>query len=653
MALNPNESASYGMFKAVRDGESIFGNTNKTNRPLQQALIDEVDEYESSMSDEEILNLTDQWQRTYEPYYATIKPTQKKAFHYWIGKQVGEDMNARSTTSDPNPLVDNVIFTAVETFLPLATRANPDPVVSADPSDIGQKLKQAIQVALVHLADKIAFKRKLARLVRRWAWDRLGVVKISWDYVLKEIKTDVKCAKNFVFDKDGYVDEKGYFKGEYIGEKKKETASILMEMFPKKKGYILAKCEGKLATKLDYIEWWYKGKDVFFTLDNEIVLGKFKNPNWNYDTEIRKSKPEQGEAQLPTEEDYEQSEQEEEVEIRKGINFHKEPMAPYVFFSVFSSGTQPYDETSLILQNTQLQDIVNRRLRQIDKNVDQMNNGMLLSGESFDSDQASNAANALAKGQAILVPNGDVNKAAARFNPGNMPEIVYRQLEDMRGEIMNIYGTSGSTPQGLQDQKSVRGKIMVSQTDTSRIGGTITEQLEQIADTIYNFWVQMMFVYYDDEQFFVASGSQGGQEIISIKNTMFPLTQTLDITVKEGSLIPKDPLTQRNEAMDLWSANAIDPLNFFKRLDVPDPVDQTQSLILWQLLQKGAIPPQAYLPSFQVPAQSNLPTTQPETGGPAVNPTTPAQNLAPQTPMPTSPPAVEAQESALIKSMPL
>ena len=102
-------------------------------------------------------------------------------------------------------------------------------------------------------------------------------------------------------------------------------------------------------------------------------------------------------------------------------------------------------------------------------------------------------------------------------------------------------------------------------------------------------------------------------------------------------------------------------LNFYKRLDFADPSGMTQSLILWQMLQKGQIQPQMYLPTFQVqgPPQGSpqapggpIGGVQPGTGGPPVSPPTVA-TPSPGTPAPTSPPAAEAQSSALLKSVPV
>jgi hypothetical protein len=206
---------------------------------------------------------------------------------------------------------------------------------------------------------------------------------------------------------------------------------------------------------------------------------------------------------------------------------------------------------------------------------------------------------------------------------------------------------------------------MVNQMDASRIGGGITEYLEQIADTIYNYWVQLMFVHYTEPHFFISAGQNEGQTLIQIKNTDFLLTKTLDITVKDGSLIPKDPLTQRNEAIDLWSAGAIDPLSLYKKLDFPDPASAVNQLILWQMLQKGAIQPQMYLQSFTVaggqpmgiPGQPGAvppPMTPPGmapagVGGPAVNPIGSAEQAP--TPDLATGDAVAQQSKQLMKSV--
>ncbi len=644
MALLETPQASQGIFKAVKDAFGLFGNTNKVAGNVDNTEDQPLDEFESSMTEMEILELTAQWRQLYAPYYQDIEKTQKLAFNYWIGKHAPPDSTGNLTgITLPNEvgITDNVLFKAIETFLPLATRANPEPLVQADNSDIGRRIAKDIQTALVSEADRQLLRRKLAKTTRQWLLNRLGCVKVVWDSETKQIDTLVINPRKIILDPDGHINERGEFEGDWLGEMKQDTAEKIIELFPKKEKEILFKAKGKKGTLLKYIEWWYCGTDVFYTMDQDLVLGKFKNPNWNYDGEVKDTNPLTGE---------------ETTTFVQGKNHLLKPSYPHLFLSVFSTDTQPHDDTSLVLQNIAQQDKINRREVQIDRNVENMNNGIVVSGEAFTEDQAAGAASALRRGIAIRVPNGDVGKSVAFPERPPLPRDVFQNLEDARAQLEAVFGISGSTPEGMDNEDTVRGKILVNQMDGSRIGGGITEYIEQLADSIYNYWVQMMFVYYDEPHYLTAAGSIEGGELTALTNANFPLLKTLNITVKEGSLIPKDPLTKRNEAMDLWSANAIDPFTLFKRLDDPDPAASTQLLILWQMLQKGQIQPQMYLPSFNVQGMGapggSLPTEQPGTGGPAVNPPPPNGDINAQTPPPT-PESMQAESQQLIGQVPL
>ena len=646
MALQDTTQASTGIWGAIKGALNIFSGLNKAGSAEKDNFNPTpIDEFESDFTELEVNQLVRGWKERYEKYFNDIEPGQKLSFEYWLGKQRTEDADSVVGTV---PLVDNKIFEAVETFIPIATRSNPDPVVKADPGEQGQKLAASIKTILVYEADKQKLKKKLKRMIRHWLIYKVAVIKCSYNTLLDRIETEVINPKRMIFDVDGHMDEAGKFTGQYIGERKQVSAGKLMELFPKKKMEITLRSAEKKGTKLEYIEWWYQGKDVFYTMD-ELVLGKYKNPHWNYDIE-----PKTDEVTGLT------------AQAEEGKNFLDEATDPYTFLSIFSTGLQPHDETSLILQNVPLQDLVNRRMRQIDKNVDSMNNGMAVNN-AFTAEQASQAASALRRGQAIRVPQGKVTDAIMRFPAPGIPADVYNNLKDARNELSNIFGTSGSTPQGQKSEETARGKIMINQLDASRIGGGITEYLEQIADTVYNYWVQLMFVHYTEPHDFVSVGADGQQNIMQIKNTDFLLTKTLDITVKDGSLIPKDAMTQRNEAIDLWSAGAIDPRSLFKKLDFADPDQATDQLILWQMLQKGQIQPQQYLPSFSiaqapqvagmvqpggVPGVQTPPGMAPDgVGGAAVNPMGPA--TPGQAPAPATNDAVALQSKQLLQSVPV
>lgn len=620
------------MLNAVRQVQGLFGSTNKAGGNGGDEIKPE-DEYTSKMTDLDIQILIAQWNKDYDQYYADIKKLQDKSEDYWLGRQkvdMEEVLDGRANNV-------NILFQAIETFIPIATRSNPEPLVSSDNSDEGQQLAKEVKEALSYQAEHVQkLRRKLARMTRQWMLNLIGGIEVDYDVEIDDIKTTTINPKRFIFDPEGFVDEAGLFQGEFLGVKYKATASKIAEMFPAHTAYIKGLSNGKKGTKLEYIKWWYRGTDVFFTLGSK-VLGKFKNPHWNYDGETEVEDPTTGSTS---------------IEQVIGKNHLTKPTAPYVFLSIFGTGKQPHDETSLILQNTSQQDTINKRYRQLDKNIDGQNNGITVDGTKMTKEQASQAASAKRRGAAIVV-QGDPHSVISYDGPPSLPADVWNSVNKAEANLQNIFGTSGSTPSGMKSEDTARGKIMVNQMDASRIGGGITEYIEQVAATIYNLYVQMMIVHYDNEHFINILGSQEGSEAVSLINSKF--NKSLSVTVKEGSLVPKDPLTQRNEAIDLWSANAIDPLNLYKKLDFPDPNAATQSLILWQMYQKGAISPEQYLPSFQPPQApaGSIPQEQPGTGGPAVNTLQGTDVNNPATPSQGTQEAADIQSKQLLQSVPI
>ena len=530
---------------------------------------------------------------------------------------------------DGHDTVDNLIFEATETFLPIANRANPDPMVTSDDSPQGQTLSKNIKNALVDWADKQNFRMKLKKGTRYWVLSKVGVWKVSYNVLKDSIECEAVKPKNMKFDPDGYWDEDGLFRGEWLSENKKISAGTLVDMFPKFEDKIKEQAKGNMTKKLELEEWWYKGTDIFYFLGDEC-LGTYKNPNWNYDGEQKRIDPAtQEEIKTPI--------------IGKNHKFGPNlPVFPYVGLAVFTTDEHPHDDTSLIIQNIPMQDLHNKRLRQIDRNADSQNNGALASGSAFTKEQAAEAATFLRKGGTVWVPNGDVNTAWKRDAAPALAGDIFQQQEKSEQRLQNIFGTAGSSANGIQDEKSVRGKIMVQQSDTSRIGGGVTEYIEQRAATIYNLVVQFMYVYYDQPHYIQAMGEMGAQETVAIRNTDFVVDVT--ITVKEGSLIPKDPLTERNEAMYLWTAQAIGLPELYSKLDFADPMESAKQTLMWQMVEQGKLPPQALFPDFVAP---QVPTAQ---GGEAVNPnmqedTTPAA--------PGSQEAVGQQSQQLLQSVPL
>lgn len=565
-------------------------------------LLPSLSELELSMKDDELIALKVKWEQNWQKMNADLSKIQEQNEAYWLGKHWDKGNYSE------RPVMDNLIFESIETLLPIASRQNPEPIVyekGGIDGDNQMGVAHKVQKMLIYLADTNQMKLKNKKLLRYWMLYRLGVAKVAWNVQENDISYHILRPQKLILDPDATVTEKGVYTGEYIGEHRKASAQALVDEFPKQKEYITGLVSGKMGTEIGYIEWW-TDKYSFSSIGNQ-VLKKFKNPHWNYDAEEMQFDQFGNQMMAPV----------------KGNNHFSSPQKPYIFLSVFNLGKHPFDDTSLIEQNLSNQDSINKRKRQIDKNADQTNGGIAVNSLFFSKEEGAAAAKAKRDGGVIMTP-GNPNDIIANLVTSPLPNFVYQDLQDSRGVMLGNFGVRGSTPQGIKSEDTVRGKIITKGQDESRISG-ITEYLEQFMDRTYNWMVQLMYVYYDEIHTVTAMGKDSQQEQMNISNAEF--SQKLLVSVKEGSTVPKDDLTKANQAIDLWSAGALDPITLYERLQFPDPIEQARRLVMYMAnpmsLFPGMVPP--------LPPQTGAPP--PATGG-DVSGVPPEQGMIPPGPPP-------------------
>lgn len=518
-------------------------------------------ELELDMKNSELIDLTMKWQKTWTTsvVYSEWQKHGEENEAYWLGNQ-----HVKPKVEKTRPTIDNVIFEALETYLPEATRRNPDPTAALaqgqQDTPENQKFKSELQKKLSETADTLKLRLKLKKAARHWAIYLLGIAKLGWD-MDKDIPTvKIVRAKKLILDPEATVDEDGYT-GNYIGEYRKLGASMLISML-KKIGaedgavkFIEDMVKDDLGTEVQFIEWWTP--EYMCWTCNKQVLMKKKNPHWNYEQQVDAPMDENGNPQL------DENGQPQTVGKAQPNHF-KSPKMPYVFLSVFNLGRQPVDDTSLIGQNISTQDRINKRGRQIDKNADSMNNGMVVSLErsGLTAPQAKNVTKALRDGGTIAIPTGNVNEAMSRMSAPALPPDIYRDLVDQRGRVSAIFGSQGISPYSIQEDKTVRGKVLQHNAASDRIGGGVSEYLEQFADDIYNWFVQLLYVYDD----FYATNEVERPEIV--------------IGVKEGSMLPKDSASLAVQAIELAKAGKLSLLDLYKALDYPNPDEMASNLWL-------------------------------------------------------------------------
>lgn len=591
-------------------GNLIESSTNKegTGDPSEELVGELVDAYTLNMSDEELLELRDEWEAKSAPYTEKIKVRQERNKAYYQGLQ------KEGMLSSDIPVGSNLLFESQETFIPQALAKNPEPVVFSDNTEEGKSQSDDVKTMLQYHSDELCLNRTLGRMVRHWSIYLIGIVKHGWDKKAGDITLNIRKPKNFVFDPEGYIDVKGSFVGEYLGERISCSAKKLIKMFPKFKEYIVIKTNGKLGTTVTRTEWW--NDDFCFTTFGDKVLEKHRNEFYNY------SKEEEG-----------LDENDEEIKTETpGINHLSHPQMPYTFLSVFSMEEQPHDITNLIEQNISNQNRIIDRDMQVDKNLRSGNNSIVVSGVSFNEETAKQAASAAEDGDPILVPDGRVDDAIKRIPANALPSGIIESQQIAKDTLRGVFGVQGTGSQPMKSSDTARGMILNQSHDTARTGGGIGDALEQVANSIFNFQLQMYYVFYDEPHYAAIMGS--GRAVNYVQLLMSNQKRHFVVSVSPDSMKPKDEISEMNEAIELWNNKALDPITLFKKLNDPDPMETAKMAALWLTNPQAYI--QTFFPENAMPDSANPPnplTIPPEQGTPETNlgapPASPALSTVP------------------------
>jgi hypothetical protein len=545
---------------------------SKLNKTLDGALQniegvdgDFKDELDLDLSDEELLQLKNKIEQEYAPYEAKIKLRQQANLTYYLGKQ----KTGSSEATDGMVVSDNIIFEAVETFVPASLAKNPEPVVYADNTKEGDELAEDVKTMLQYHAETMSMRSELNLMVRKWLVDLLAVIKHGWDTEVMDIVDDVRDVKNFIFDSNGYVDTQGNYCGT-LGERIKCPARELIDLFPKHEDYITVMVDNKLGTEVTRTEWW--SDKYTFTSFKDRILDKSKNPHFNYDKK-----------QKTTDIDGNQI-----SETITGNNHFARPRKPYTFLSVFTLGEQAHDITGLIEQNIPNQRRVTRRTEQIDFNLSAANNSIALSENNFNQETGRQFAQGRAKGNPLLVPSGGPLEDAVKIlDMPDVPAAFFNDLENQKTALRMSFGTEGLTASPPEPNELATGIIANEQHDGSRIGGGIGDALERVAKGVFNQHTQFYYVYYDIPHVAQIMGQMQAVQYAQLVNSQF--TKKLVVSVSPDSMKPRDEVSEMNQAIQLYEAKALDPKTLLTKIHFPDPQNTAEQTVLWLL------DPQSYM----------------------------------------------------------
>jgi len=486
----------------------------------------------------------------------------------WLNKNLevgGKSMLYKFQT----PYRDNRIFLSVETLAPNLTTKTPSPVITAGAdSDVARQLAEDYGHVLLEKARVLNVKGALQMAIRHLLIGyRIGWVKVEWDFnagVLTENgELTGDCKVSSIRPQKIIVDAETSDLNDIslLAQNMRKSAEDLLSLFPlkKKEIYQLAHInEGKetkkgLGTMIDYYEVWFSyfdngvKKEGIAWKCKDILFGSGKNPYYVYDDPKRN-------------------------------NYFSRPMKPFIPFTYLRLGRWIYDDTSLTEQAATLQDVLEKRGRQIVESADAANstkvfNTIMVNAKDIQKYNGDPSQSIAAR--------GDVREAFKREAPPQLPSYVLTDKIDARNEIDNIFGVHAPLRGEATTSPTLGQEVMSQRSDLGRMG-PLLEVLEAGSTQVYRWMTQLYKVFGDETHFVPYTGDTGTTSHIEFNK--HKIGDGLLIGIESGSSMPNDKESDRREAIELAKLGGrIDPLSFAQKLHLPNPREFAKRLVyfLW------------------------------------------------------------------------
>lgn len=506
------------------------------------------EEFDASLTDEELLKQISAWEKESEEYYEVLKRIWARNLDYYKGIQTDVDR----IYGKESKAVENRIWMAVETMIPIATSRLPDIVVRSENEDEQSQMDaQDLQDILGFHMERVGMQELAERFLRDMAVKRYGVLKAVWDKDKDDVGVRLVDPRRIRVPKYG----KNICELKYIIEDLELSYEQIESEFGKDKAEELNKTSTKDSEMkkrkqtFSVKEVWTSGYRAFAT--DTKILKKEKNPYW------RKS----------------------------GKNFLEEARMPYVIKSLFHTEESVIGDTDYIQQTIPIQDNINIIKRRIENLARKIANAPLL----IDSDVMSEEqASAITNEEGIIIYGKDAASGTKiRFEqPGQIPQYLFQELQLSRQEFDNIWGVHSTTRGERQGRETLGGRKLLRQGDLGRIDG-ISRQFERAMDEVAELWTQMIMMFYTDEKSFSILGEDGVRFIRKFKGDK---VGNVRLVVKPGSTLPRDEITIHDEAIQLWQQKAIGVRTLYKMLRLPDVQGAMDDFIDTQsgrILQQG------------------------------------------------------------------
>ena len=446
-------------------------------------------------------------------------------------------------------------------------------------------------------------KETLRKGLRNLYFGRLLVLKPFWNAKINDFDVRAIDPRKVRFAKTSTKESDSEFAIEEITD----TITSVIKRFPLKEKEILKKygyssdeeilVENKEVKYLEAWCWDY----VIFKMDN-IILGKIRNPYWDWDG-LQVTKDE--------EERLENAEGDERRNLLGGIknaqgertnpevpflnddgtpvdlsayyyNHFDQPRKPYIFATIFNNENSPAGQTDMITQAAPLQENIDETKRDITANAKLVNG--IIKVDSSVMDKA-DAQRMRFETEGIIWGKGAVAGVQRETGPA-LPAFVVENMQDSRREIDDIMAASSAFKGIREGQETRGGRLALIDQSFLRLN-ELVQVIDYVNFELFNWFYQLAKVRYTEHHYAKSLGKAEAIEILTLMQDDFQ--DGSEVRVIAGKTLPEDRQFKYEQAQGDVDRGLLSPTDYFEIAGYDSPSDKAKNKVVYDMNKPFAV----------------------------------------------------------------
>ena len=462
-------------------------------------------------------------------------------------------------------------------------------------------------------------KEVVRKGLRNLYLSRLIVLKPFWNSKINDFDVRVVDPRKVRFAKTANKEDDSEFAIEEITD----NLSSLLKRFPSKKEEIL-KAIGKENDEdvlvenpeMKYYEAWCWDYVIFKLCDSNVILGKIRNPYWDWDgllitpeeeselnaaegearrTVLSGIKNAQGErmAQKTMYEDLKKQQAAGETVSFEGVeepipmnaymfNHFDRPRKPYIFATIFNNENSPIGQTDMITQAAPLQENIDETKRDITQNA-KLVNGIIKVDSSVM--EKSDAQRMRFETEGIIWGKGAVAGVQRETGPA-LPAFVVENMQDSRREIDDIMAASSAFKGIREGQETRGGRLALIDQSFLRLN-ELVQVIDYVNHELFNWFYQLAKVRYTEHHYAKSLGKNAATEILTLIQDDFE--DGSEVRIISGKTLPEDRQFKYEQAQQDVERGLLSPTDYFETAGYDSPAEKAKNRVIYDLNKPFAV----------------------------------------------------------------